>query len=298
MKNGAVFALLVLAVLIGTAVVMRSPDGGGVRLAESPRAMNEPVAAPLSRPGASIPVPVVQQSQTAQQRGTEPREWGEARAAFRATGNFAALVQSALTDPTVPRLFYAQQTYRYCMAVQADLEAQPSRLARFASQMEACRALKQNYQTTADFNRSYAAATTRLSEAERATLAIIESPAAATEFPFPQRLSLASDTDDLTLLSWTVAKWAMRRDVSYEGKGLSPEERVAFSRAAMLIACEAANDCDKTEAKVFVCQAGECDGSVRAALQKLERPEVTSRINEAETALKRAMASKNFGAFS
>lgn len=299
MKNRAVLAFLVLAMLIGAAVLIRSPDGGGVPLAENARAVNEPVSAPFSRPVASNPAPVAQQTNTQAPRGTEPREWADARAAFRASGNFAALVQSALSEPTVPRLFYAQQTFRYCMAVSADFQAQPAKLARFASQMEACRALDQHYEKRADFERGFGAAASRLSETERATLALIEGPAAATEFPFPQRLSVASETDDLTLFSWTVTKWAMRANASYEGRGLSPEEKQAFHQAAVLLACEAANDCDKTEVKVFVCgRAGECDGSVRAALQKLEGAEVAKRINDAETALKRAISSRNFDAFS
>ncbi len=297
MKHRTVLVFLLLAAVIGAAVVIRSPDGGGVRLAESPRALNEPVSAPVVSPAASNPAPVAQQTQPQPQRGTEPREWADARGAFRASENFAALVQSALSEPSVPRLFYAQQAFRYCNAVRFDFADQPAKLARFASQMQACRALDQHYVKRSDFEPGFAAAASRLSSAERATLAVFDSSMAATEFTFPQRLSVASQTEDLTLLSWTVTKWAMRLDARYEGKGLRSEEKPAFSRAAMLLACEAANDCDKTDTKVFVCQAGECDGSVREALQKLEGPEMARRTNDAETALKRAISSKNFGAF-
>lgn len=291
----AVLAFLLLAVLIGAAVVIRS-DGGGVRHAEKPRAVNEPVSPPVSRPVASNPAPVAQQTQTQPQRGTEPTAWADAHAAFRA--NFAALVQSALGEPTVPRLHYAKQTFLYCMAVGADFRLQAAELARFGPQMEACKALDQNYPKRSEFDRAFAAAVSRLSEAERATLAVIDSPSSATEVPFAQRLSLANETDDLTLLSWSVTRWAMRGDASFDGRSLSTDEKQAFHQAALLLACEAANDCDKTEVKVFVCgRGGECDGSVRAALQKLEPPEVTSRMSKAETALKRAIASKNFGAF-
>ncbi|MBC7469195.1 MAG: hypothetical protein H7322_07700 [Ramlibacter sp.] len=301
MKHRAVLALLILAAVIGAAVAIRSPVDEGVRSTVQAGPMTVPVAAPLSRPAASTTTapPVAKQTQTPAPRGTEPAAWADAHAAFRASANFAALVQSALSEPTVPRLHYAKQTFLYCMAVGADFRRQAAELARFGPQMEACKALDQNYPKRSEFDRALAAAVSRLSEAERATLAVIDSPSSATEVPFAQRLSLANETDDLTLLSWTVTRWAMRGDASFDGRSLSTYEKQAFHHAALLLACEAANDCDKTEVKVFVCrQGGECDGSVRAALQKLERPEVTSRISEAETALKRAIASKNFGAFS
>src|SRR4051812_47188237 len=71
MKHRAVLAVVLLAVLIGAAVVLRSRDGGGVGLAERPPAVNEPVSAQVSASVASNPAPAAKQTQTQAQRGTE-----------------------------------------------------------------------------------------------------------------------------------------------------------------------------------------------------------------------------------